>query len=130
MHPDVDPNRLADLAERRAARRAELDAVDLAEQRAELRQALAASVAPAGRLLGLPELPDGDVWCDIAGVSLLVDAAPSTISSWITRGKPNHNPFPLPDMRVLYRDLWRYRTIQEWLAAGGSPLGRLRFGQP
>jgi hypothetical protein len=105
------------------------EARDVAAHRQALRRHLDAGTAPAGRLLGLPELDGDDVWCDVAAVSVLAGVAPSTITSWITRGRPSWNPFPQPDLRMLYRDLWRRSTVQAWLDAGGSPFGRSPTGR-
>jgi hypothetical protein len=58
------------------------NSVDLADHAAALSAALARGEhVPAGRLLGLPELPEGDVWCDIAGASALSGAPAWTITS-------------------------------------------------
>jgi hypothetical protein len=69
---------------------------------------------PAGRLFGLPELPDDDYWVDIAGAPAFTGAPPKTITSWLTRGGPRSNPFPSPH-RHLYRLLWPRREIVSWL---------------
>ena len=58
-----------------AGRTEHIEAVDLADQIAQLRQAVAEGhVPPAGRLLGLPELPEGDIWVDIAGAVVITGA--------------------------------------------------------
>lgn len=90
------------------------EAADLAERAEELAAAIEAGRdVPAGRLLGLPELPPGDVWVDIAGASVLANAAPKTITSWLTRGGPKRNPFPAAT-RVLYRLYWPASVIRAW----------------
>lgn len=53
-----------------------VETVDLAEHVAQLSAARAGGTElPAGRLLGLPELP-GDVWVDIAGASAITGVPP------------------------------------------------------
>jgi predicted DNA-binding transcriptional regulator AlpA len=68
---------------------------------------------PAGRLYGLPELPDGDIWVDIAGAAALTGIAPRTITGWLARGGPHRNPFPQPD-RIMYRLYWPRSEIESW----------------
>ncbi len=90
------------------------NSVDLADHVAALSAALARGESvPAGRLMGLPELPEGDVWCDIAGASALSGAPSRTITGWLSRGGPRHNPFPQPD-RILYRLYWPSKAVREW----------------
>lgn len=67
----------------------------------------------AGRLLGLPELPEGDYWVDIAGATALLDVPPRTISSWLARRRPRKHPFPQPN-RILYRLYWRASVLRRW----------------
>ena len=69
---------------------------------------------PAGRLFGLPELPDDDYWVDMAGAAALTGFPPKTITSWLARGSPVRNPFPVPE-RFLYRLYWRGNDIALWL---------------
>ena len=88
--------------------------VGLEGRLASLRDAAAAGAAvPAGRLYGLPELPAGDCWVDIAGAAMLARAAPRTISGWLARGGPARNPFP-PPSRFLYRLYWPKTAIDAW----------------
>lgn len=70
---------------------------------------------PAGRLFGLPELPDDDCWLDIAGAAALTGVPPRTITSWLNRGGPARNPFPAP-RRLLYRLFWPRLDITSWIA--------------
>lgn len=89
--------------------------VTLAAQHQALVEALAeAKAVPAGRLLGLPELPDDDVWVDTAGAAALVRVNPKTITGWLARGGPKKQPFPSPH-RLLYRLYWRRSAIEAWL---------------
>ena len=93
-----------------------VEEVGLYGQLAGIRQALAAGRKPAaGVLLGLPEL-DGDVWVDIAGAAAVSDAAPKTITGWLSRGGPKHCPFPAAH-RFLYRLYWPLSQIEAWTAA-------------
>lgn len=92
---------------------------DSVEQEAELRRQLAAAAAgtfAAGALLGLPELPDGDVWLDIAGAVVVSRLRPKTITSYLSRRGPKTNPFP-PARRYLYRLYWPLSEIQAWRGA-------------
>lgn len=68
---------------------------------------------PSGRLLGLPELPEDDYWVDIAGAAAITGVQPSTITSWLSRGRPSHQPFPTPH-RYLYRLYWPGAEIARW----------------
>lgn len=70
---------------------------------------------PAGRLFGLPELPDDDCWLDIAGAAALTGVPPKTITSWLNRHGPARNPFPAP-RRLLYRLFWPRLDITSWIA--------------
>jgi hypothetical protein len=70
---------------------------------------------PAGRLFGLPELPGDDYWLDTAGATALTGIPPKTITSWLARGGPVRNPFPVSD-RFLYRLYWRRAEIESWQA--------------
>lgn len=98
--------------ERRGAEPVEV--VDLAEHAQALAEARAAGTEPpAGRLLGLPELPGGDVWVDIAGAAAVTGIAPKTISGWLTRGGPKAAPFPAAH-RFLYRNYWPLSEMEDW----------------
>jgi hypothetical protein len=93
------------------------ETADLMEHLIDLRRALEHGEAiPTGRLFGLPELPDGDVWVDAAGAAALANVEPSTIRGWLSRGGPKRNPFPAP-MSILYRTYWPRSTIETWRAA-------------
>ncbi|NEB76278.1 helix-turn-helix domain-containing protein [Streptomyces sp. SID14478] len=95
--------------------------VTLATQHQALLAALAeAKEVPAGRLLGLPELPEADVWVDTAGAAALVRVNPKTITSWLARGGPKKRPFP-PPHRFLYRLYWRRSDIEAWLRDEALP---------
>ncbi len=74
---------------------------------------------PAGRLFGLPELPDDDVWVDTAGAAALARVSPKTITSWLARKGPKRRPFPSPH-RILYRLYWTRSEIEGWLRAEGG----------
>jgi hypothetical protein len=88
--------------------------VELAAHAAALAEAIHTGKAvPAGRLLGLPELPGDDHWLDMAGATALTGIPPKTITSWLTRGGPVRNPFPVPQ-RLLYRLYWRGTEITSW----------------
>jgi hypothetical protein len=76
--------------------------------------ALAGDHPPAGRLLGLPELGDGDYWVDIAGASVVLKVKPKTISSWLARSGPKPSPLPRP-RRILYRLYWRRSDLDLWM---------------
>jgi hypothetical protein len=71
------------------------------------------STVPAGRLYGLPELPGNGCWTDIAGAAALTEIPPRTITSWLARGGPVRNPFPVP-RRFLYRLYWPRDDIDLW----------------
>jgi hypothetical protein len=87
---------------------------NLPDQSAQLAAALdRGEVVPAGRLLGLPELPDGDAWADIAGAAALVFVQPKTITAWLARGGPQRKPFPAPH-RYLHRLYWPMSELIEW----------------
>jgi len=91
-----------------------MDAASFEDQHRRMTAALAAGVnPPAGRLLGLPELRDGDYWVDIAGASVLLKVKPKTISSWLARGGPKPSPLPRP-RRILYRLYWRRSELDAW----------------
>ncbi|MFG2003941.1 hypothetical protein ACGFNU_32770 [Spirillospora sp. NPDC048911] len=97
------------------------ETADLYEHLIDLRRALrAGQELPAGRLLGLPDLPEGDVWVDAAGAAALADVEPTTVRSWLTRGRPKGNPFPAP-IRILYRTYWPRSQIEAWKAAERGP---------
>jgi hypothetical protein len=85
---------------------------------------------PAGRLFGLPELPGDDYWLDMAGATAFTGIPPKTITSWLARGGPVRNPFPVPQ-RLLYRLYWRGTEITSWrtrekAAAGERAAARSR----
>lgn len=91
-----------------------VEEVDLATHAAQLGQARAEGrTPPAGRLLGLPELPDDDVWVDIAGAEAITGVASRTITGWLARGGPKKAPFPAPH-RFLYRLYWPLTTLEDW----------------
>jgi hypothetical protein len=90
--------------------------VELAAHATALAEAVRTGKAvPAGRLLGLPELNGGDHWLDMAGATAVTGIPPKTISSWLARGGPVRNPFPVPQ-RILYRLYWRGTEITSWQA--------------
>jgi len=92
----------------------DMDPIDLSERLSALNVAVRAGAAvPAGRLYGLPELPGGDCWVDMAGAAALTGFPPKTITSWLARGGPLRNPFPIP-ARILYRLYWPRKDIQSW----------------
>jgi hypothetical protein len=94
--------------------------VTLAAQHQALLEALVeAQEVPAGRLLGLPELPNNDVWVDTAGAAALVRVNPKTITGWLARSGPKRRPFPSPH-RLLYRLYWRRSDIEAWLRGEGG----------
>lgn len=94
--------------------------VTLADQHRALVDALVeANEVPAGRLLGLPELPNEDVWVDTAGAAALVRVNPKTITGWLARSGPKKRPFPSPH-RLLYRLYWKRSDIDTWLRERGS----------
>jgi hypothetical protein len=88
--------------------------IDLAGQREQIRQARAEGrEPPAGRLLGLPELPGDDVWVDIAGAEAVTGIPSRTITGWLARRGPKKAPFPTP-RRILYRLYWPLSTLEDW----------------
>jgi hypothetical protein len=90
--------------------------IELATRAAVLAEAARTGRAvPAGRLLGLPELPGDDYWVDMAGATALTGIPPKTITGWLARGGPVRNPFPVPQ-RFLYRLHWRGTEIASWRA--------------
>ena len=90
--------------------------IELAAHASALADAFRAGrTVPAGRLLGLPELSGGDYWVDMAGATALTGIPPKTITSWLARGRPVRNPFPVPQ-RFLYRLYWRGTDIASWQA--------------
>jgi hypothetical protein len=90
--------------------------VELAAHANALAEAIRSGGAvPAGRLFGLPELPGGDCWLDIAGATASTGVPPKTITSWLARGGPVRNPFPSAQ-RLLYRLYWRGTEITSWQA--------------
>ncbi len=95
--------------------------IELAAHASALAEAVRAGrTVPAGRLLGLPELPGNDYWVDMAGATGLTGIPPKTISSWLARGGPVRNPFPVPQ-RFLYRLYWRGTDITSWQARETAP---------
>jgi predicted DNA-binding transcriptional regulator AlpA len=97
--------------------------VELAARIAALQKAVRAGRAvPAGRLYGLPELPDHGCWVDIAGAAALTGVSPKTITGWLNRGGPLRNPFPSPH-RILYRLYWPRADIEAWRAREQPPSG-------
>lgn len=60
----------------------------------------------------------------MAGAAALTGVPPKTITSWLARGGPVRNPFPVPQ-RFLYRLYWRRVDIASWqareTAAGRQP---------
>ncbi|MEV0646614.1 hypothetical protein AB0I28_15255 [Phytomonospora sp. NPDC050363] len=82
----------------------------------DLTAALEAGTAPAGRLLGLPELPGDGVWVDTAGAAAVVGVPSQTITGWLNRDAPKALPFPTP-LRILYRLYWPLADIEAWMAA-------------
>ena len=99
--------------------------IELAAHASALAEAVRAGRAYPRRLLGLPELPGNDYWADMAGATALTGIPPKTISSWLARGGPVRNPFPVPQ-RFLYRLYWRGTDIASWqareTAAGSGPV--------
>jgi len=86
---------------------------DMDARTRELTASIAAGTAPAGRLLGLPELPDDGAWVDIAGAAAVTGYPAKTITGWLSRGYPKGNPFPGP-LRILYRLYWPLAEIETW----------------
>ena len=85
-----------------------------------------------GPLLGLPELPGDDYWLDMAGATALTGIPPKTITSWLARGGPVRNPFPVPQ-RLLYRLYWRGTEIASWQTREKAAAGQraaARSGAP
>jgi hypothetical protein len=68
---------------------------------------------PAGRLLGLPELPGRQAWVDMAGACAITRHPEGTITSWVARSGPKWCPLPTPS-RVLYRLYWPEKQLREW----------------
>jgi hypothetical protein len=92
----------------------DMQPVELSDHLSALKAALTAGTAvPAGRLLGLPELPRDGCWVDTAGAAALTGVPPKTITSWLARGGPMRNPFPVP-ARILYRLYWPLADIESW----------------
>jgi len=90
--------------------------IELAAHASALAEAVRAGrTVAAGRLLGLPELPGDDYWVDMAGTTALTGIPPKTITSWLARGGPVRNPFPVPK-RFLYRLYWPGTEIASWQA--------------
>jgi hypothetical protein len=101
-------------ARRAAVTGNDMDPVGLSERLSSLNAAVrAGAVVPAGRLYGLPELPDGGCWVDMAGAAALTGFPPKTITGWLARGGPLRNPFPVP-ARILYRLYWPRTAIESW----------------
>ena len=98
--------------------------MDLAARAAALTEAIrSGGTVPAGRLLGLPDLPDGGYWLDMAGAAAVTRVPPKTITGWLARGGPVRNPFPVPQ-RLLYRLFWRETEITSWQAKENSAVSR------
>ncbi len=96
---------------------------------AVLNEAVRAGLAvPAGRLYGLPELPDHGCWVDIAGAAALTEVLPKTITGWLNRGGTLRNPFPAP-YRILYRLYWPRAEIEAWRAREQPPSKERRLGR-
>ena len=93
----------------------------------DLAAAVEAGTASAGRLLGLPELPGGGVWVDIAGAAAVVGVASQTITGWVNGKGPEKLPFPTPQ-RILYRLYWPLADIEDWMAAR-PPVRARRLGR-
>ncbi len=88
--------------------------IELAAHATALAEAIRTGKAvPAGRLLGLPELPGDDYWLDMAGATAVTGVPPKTITGWLARGGPVRNPFPAPH-RLLYRLYWHAADITLW----------------
>ncbi len=68
----------------------------------------------AGRLLGLPELGEDDVWVDVAGAAAIAGVNPRTVTGWLARSGPKRQPFPSP-YRLMYRLYWRRSAVEKWL---------------
>lgn len=87
--------------------------------------AMLKSEAPleAGRLLGMPELPESDFWVDIAGANAMLQVPSRTITSWLARRGPQNCPFPQPH-RILYRLYWRASELRRWHAERNLREGR------
>jgi hypothetical protein len=94
--------------------REDTEPLTLSDHLSALKAAIGAGAAvPAGRLLGLPNLPGDGCWVDMAGAAALTGVPPKTITSWLARGGPLRNPFPLP-VRILYRLYWPWADIESW----------------
>ena len=79
-------------------------------------------MVPVGRLYGLPELPGDGCWIDIAGAAALTGAPPRTITSWLARGGPFRNPFPVPQKISLQAVLAaRRHRVVEGAGEGEAP---------
>ncbi|MEU7634345.1 hypothetical protein AB0C34_30980 [Nocardia sp. NPDC049220] len=114
---DADPGKPRQEASsmpRDSSRTRPVEDIALAAQAAQLRQARTEGrTPPAGCLLGLPELPGGDVWVDIAGAEAITGIPSRTITGWLARGGPKKAPFPAPH-RILYRLYWPLSALEEW----------------
>jgi hypothetical protein len=98
-----------------------VETLTLEEQAEQIRRARAeGKQLPAGRLLGLPELPGEDVWVDTAGLSALTGLSANTITGYLSHGKPKKNPLPAP-YRFLYRNYWPLSVIEEWMPTPEAP---------
>lgn len=88
--------------------------MDLHRRQASLETLISTGKTPsAGRLFGLPELPNGDIWVDIAGATLVLGVQTGTLSSWLSRRGPKSCPLPRP-RRILYRNYWPKSTLETW----------------
>ncbi|RJQ70545.1 hypothetical protein D5S17_28875 [Pseudonocardiaceae bacterium YIM PH 21723] len=86
-------------------------AVDLA---AEWDRVQAGDQQPTGgRVWGLPELAEGELWVDIAGASVIAGIPSKSITAYLAQGRPKRNPFPAAH-RFLYRLYWPMGVIQAW----------------
>ncbi len=88
------------------------------EQQSELAKKWAAvdsngDAPTGGRLWGLPELPNGDLWVDIAGAAVIARTPPKSISSHLAKHGPRRNPFPAAS-RFMYRLFWPMSEIRAW----------------
>ncbi|OBB38721.1 hypothetical protein [Nocardia sp. 852002-51244_SCH5132740] len=92
-----------------------IETVPLADKVAELRAAWkAGEPLTGGQVFGLPAL-DGDVWVDTAGATVITALPPKTITSYLSRGKPKANPFPVPS-KFLGRNYWPAAALLDWAA--------------
>lgn len=76
---------------------------------------LEAGTLTGGLVWGLPELPDGDMWVDIFGVSALTGLTPVNIRGRLHRREKYRNVFPAP-YNYFAMTWWPLSEIKEWLA--------------